>query len=42
MQSELKQREEIIPLLNRLEEFEVRKGTKKLIHWNLWKEMAYG
>lgn len=29
MQSELEQREEIMPLLNRLEEFEVRKGTKK-------------
>ena len=29
MQSELKQREEIMPLLIRLEEFEVRKGTKK-------------
>jgi len=30
MQSELKQREEIMPLLNRLEEFEIRKGTIKI------------
>ena len=29
LQSELKQREEIMPVLNRLEEFEIRKGTIK-------------
>jgi len=42
LQSELKKRQEIEPLLRQLENFQMRKDTKKFIHWILLAAMDCG